>query len=89
VLAGDGDGEELVAAGVGEPVSFGDGDDLVAVEAGDGDDDRHRSPWPCLQWTGAPAEEVCAARAIGMVKPVIRAAATAAKATIAFMKTRP
>jgi hypothetical protein len=44
VLAGDGDadGAELVAAGVGEPVSFGDGDDLVAVEAGDGDDNRHR-----------------------------------------------
>jgi hypothetical protein len=92
VLAGDGDGEEgeeLVAAGVGEPVSVGDGDDLVAVEAGDGDDDRHRWPWPCLQWTGAPAEEACAARAIGMVKPVIRAAATAARAAIAFMKTRP
>ena len=94
MLAGDGDGEEgeeLVAAGVGEPVSVGDGDDLVAVEAGDGDDDRHRWPWPwpCLQWTGAPAEEACAARAIGMVKPVIRAAATAARAAIAFMKTRP
>jgi len=45
VLAGDGDGEELVAAGAGELVSAGDGDEgdeLVVGGAGDGDTDRHR-----------------------------------------------
>jgi len=41
VLGGDGDGGELVAAGADELVSLGDGDELVVVGPGDGDDDRH------------------------------------------------
>jgi hypothetical protein len=100
VLAGDGDGEELVAAGVGELVCVGDGEELAVAGDGDGDgDDRHRR-WPCglqvarapAEVTRAPSEELCAARAIGMVKPVTRAAARTAmtaRAGIGLMKPRP
>ena len=98
VLAGDGDGEELVAAGVGELVCVGDGEELAVAGDGDGDD-RHRR-WPCglqvarapAEVTRAPSEELCAARAIGMVKPVTRAAARTAmtaRAGIGLMKPRP
>jgi len=97
VLDGGGDGEGLVSVGAGELVSVdvtelvsvGDGDELVVAGAGD----SHR-PWPCgLQvWrasTRAPAEEVCATTAIGMVKPVSRAATTTARARMAFIRPRP
>jgi hypothetical protein len=91
VLAGDGDGAELVTAGVGELVPLAEGDELAVAWVGDGDDDRHSTwrwcRWSCgLQVAGAPAEEVCAARAIGIVKPVTSAAATATTAMTAFMK---
>jgi hypothetical protein len=103
VLAGDGDGEELVAAGAGELVSDGDGDELadgdelVVAGAGDGDDGRHRRWWLCgLQWARAPAaetstspEKLCAAMATGMAKPVSRAATITARTGIGLMKPRP
>jgi hypothetical protein len=98
VLAGDGDGDggELVGAGVGELVSVGDGDELVVpddglVGVGDETDGRHRHqgrPW-WRQTTRTLEEEVCAVRAIGTVKPASRAATTAARARTAFMGPRP
>ena len=81
-------GVGLVAAEVGELGSVADGDERVVAGADDGDDDRHHRCL-CLQVTRDLAEEECAARVIGIVKPVSRAAATTTSARIAFMRPRP
>jgi len=52
VLAGDGDGAELVTAGVGELVLWAEGDELAVAWVGDGDDDRHGTWWWCRNLCG-------------------------------------
>ena len=89
MLPADGDGEELVATGVEELVSLSDGEELEEAGAGDRETVRHRK-WRCaLQEAEIPAEEVCAATAIGMVKPTTRAATTTIKARIASELNSP